>query len=168
MSDTDAPVEIGVIARAHGVRGELRVHLHNPESTALSAADSIYIGDQRHPLETVRAVNKAFLIRVEGLNDRTAAERLKGEPVSVDREHLGLDGDDVLLTELIGLRAQLADGSHWGEVVGLETGPQVRLIIRREHSVCELPLVDAFVLSVDADGKTMVVDPPEGLPENEE
>ena len=37
-------VEIGVVARPHGVRGELRVHLHNPESTALDAAEEVWIG----------------------------------------------------------------------------------------------------------------------------
>ena len=34
-------IEIGVVARPHGVRGELRVHLHNPESTALDDAELI-------------------------------------------------------------------------------------------------------------------------------
>lgn len=159
------PIEVGVIARAHGVRGELRVHLHNPDSEALANAETLWVGEASFVLESVRATNQAFLIRLAGIDDRTAAERLKGNVVRVDRADLGLADDDVLLVDLIGLRAVHVDGSEWGEIVAIENGAQDRLVIAREGKSYQLPLVDAFVVSVDLEAKTVVVDPPDDLPE---
>jgi ribosomal 30S subunit maturation factor RimM len=44
-------VEIGVVARAHGIRGEVRVHLHNPGSTALEEVEVLYLGDREMQVE---------------------------------------------------------------------------------------------------------------------
>lgn len=44
----DARIEIGGIARAHGIRGEVVVHTHDPDSTTLAsiadAGGTIFVG----------------------------------------------------------------------------------------------------------------------------
>src|SRR5690606_15980344 len=107
----------------------------------------------------------AVLALLEGIGDRDAAEALRGSTVEVDREDLELDDGEVLLADLVGCRAVLADGSDWGEVVRVVTGPQDRLVIRHGDIERELPLVDELVTAIDLEAGTIEVAPPEGLPE---
>jgi 16S rRNA processing protein RimM len=98
------------------------------------------------------------------VTDRDVAEDLRGSSVEVDRA-LVADDDDVLLTDLVGLRVELEDGTAWGEIVGVDLGPQDRLVIHHGDVERQLPLVDAFVLSVDLEAGRVIVAPPDGLPE---
>ncbi len=158
-------VEIGVIARPHGVRGELRVHLHNPESTALDVVEDISIGDRTYQVTQARLVKGGALIRLEGVDDRDGAERLVGKPVEVPREQLELNEDDQLLSDFLGCELKLADGSSWGKIVEVVAGTQDRLVIHHGDIERYLPLVDVFFESMDLEAKSIVVNPPEDLPE---
>lgn len=162
MSDA---VEVGVVARPHGVRGELRVALHDDGSTALSTAKSVLLGDTRYPVASARPVKGAVLLCVDGVSDRDAADALRGVTVSVDRGDLDLRDGDVLLADLIGFRVELADGSAWGEVVEISTGPQDRLVIVDGDVERMLPIVDEFVVDIDVEAGVIIVEPPDGLPE---
>jgi 16S rRNA processing protein RimM len=158
-------VEIGYVARAHGIRGELRVVTHDPESTTLSSAPSVCIGDASYRVRKARSVDGGFLVTLEGVADRNQAERLKGKPVLVDRELVASE-DEVLLSELVGCQLVLDSGEVWGQVAAIESSPyQDRLVVHHDGVERLLPVVDAFILDIDLDTATIVVDPPEGLPE---
>jgi 16S rRNA processing protein RimM len=158
-------VEVGVVTRPHGVRGEVRVHLHNPDSEALLQADEVVVGEHRYAVTGARAVKDAVLLRLESLTDRNAAELLREQPVLVDREALALEEGEVLLSDLVGCAARLPDGSDFGKVVAVHTGAQDRLVIHQGEVERELPLVEAFIVEVDLEAGTIVVDPPDELPE---
>ncbi len=159
-------VEVGYVARAHGVRGELRVVLHNPESRAFDTTRQVVVGGTAYDLIRARAVDGAVLLLVGGVGDRNAADALRGATIEVDRDELALDDDQVLLSDLVGLAVELPDGSPWGEVVAVEPGPQDRLIIHDGQLERLLPVVDALIVDIDVDGGRIVVDPPEGWPES--
>jgi 16S rRNA processing protein RimM len=161
----DDRVEIGVIARPHGVRGELRVVLHNPSSTALGAAETLYVGDRSLAIESARHTTGAWLVRLAGVADRDQADALRGQPVAVSRADLELDEGEVLLVDLVGCRVELADGSPWGVIEAIETGPQDRLVIRDGDIERQLPVADQLILDIDLEARRVVIDPPEGLPE---
>jgi 16S rRNA processing protein RimM len=59
--------------------------------------------------------------RLEGVNDRDAAERLNGVELYADRELLPPteDEDDFYHADLIGLDARLADGAVLGQVIAV-------------------------------------------------
>jgi len=158
-------VEIGYVARAHGIRGELRVVTHDPESTALDDLDSIFVGGHVFALSSARPTRGAWLVKLAEVGDRNRAEGLKGLAVEVLRDDLELDEGEVLLAELVGCRAVLESGEPWGEIVAVETGAQDRLVIHRGDVEVLLPVVDALVLDVDLEGGEVTVAPPEGLPE---
>jgi len=165
-SSPDGPVEIGVVSRAHGIRGEIRVHLHNPESTALEVAEEVLVGGRAFAVAAARPVQGAYLVALRGVGDRDAADALRGQAVAVHRDDLELGDDEVLLADLIGCRVELPDGSDWGVVRRVEPGPQDRLVI--EHGAVErlLPVVDELLIDIDLDRRRVVVDPPEGIPED--
>jgi len=159
-------VEVGYVAKAHGVRGELRVHLHNPDSEVLFDVEQLVIGGRDYLVEGARPGGKGgVLLALDGVNDRDAAEALRGSAVSVERGELELDDGDVLAVDLIGCAAVLEDGTPWGVVEDIVVGAQDRLVIRDGDVVRELPWVDELVPSIDLDARRVVVAPPEGLPE---
>lgn len=164
MSD-DRRIEVGFVARAHGIRGEICAIPHDPASTTLEHATAVWIGGRRYEITAARATQKGFLLALDGVPDRTAAEGLRGATVEVARDEIALEEGEVLLADLIGCEARLPDGTPWGTIVGLDVGPQVRLVIRDGAVVRELPLVDALVPAIDVDARVVTVDPPEGLPE---
>jgi len=158
-------VEIGVVARPHGVRGELRIHIHNDESTAFDVVDEACIGGESYAIVSARKVKNGYLVRLEGLDDRTAAERLIGKTVEVPRDQLELDEHDLLLSDFLGCELRLPDGGSWGKVVEVVAGTQDRLVIHDGDIERYLPLVDEFVTDVDITTKIITVDPPDELPE---
>ena len=158
-------IEIGVVSRPHGVRGELRMHLHNAESTALDVVDELFVGGTRYPLASARSTTGGALVRLVGVDTRDLAEGLVGKPVEVLRDWLELDEEDVLLDEIVGCQVELEDGSPWGQVVAVEAGIQDRLVIHDGAMERYLPLVDVFVRDIDRVARKIVVAPPDDLPE---
>jgi len=154
-----------VVSKAHGIKGEVLVVLHDPESTTLGEVDEVLIGGTPHAVRGARPIGGAYLLALTDVRDRDVAAGLRGQPVAVARDQLDLDDDDVLLADLVGCRAVLADGTAWGEIVAVELGVQDRLVIHHDGVERLLPVVDAFLAEVDVDGRVVVVTPPEGLPE---
>jgi 16S rRNA processing protein RimM len=160
-------VAIGVVSKAHGVRGEMVVILHDPESTSLEEVDTVFVGGVARTVVQARNTGGAYLLLVEGISDRDVAAALRGAVVEIDRDELELDDDEVLLADLIGCRCVLEDGTPWGEIVGVEAGAmQDRLIVRDGQVERQLPVVDAFVASIDLEARVVTVTPPDGLPED--
>jgi 16S rRNA processing protein RimM len=167
MSRARSPVlEIGYVARPHGVRGELRVVTHDPESTTLLDAGEIEIAGVPYRIEQARQVEGAFLVRVAGVGDRNRAETLRGKPVAVDRALIPLDEGEVFLADLVGCAVVREDGSAYGTIAAIETGVQDRLVIHDGDVERLLPLVPEFVIDVNLEEGRVVVAPPEDLPES--
>src|SRR5262249_9033037 len=122
-------VEIGAVARAHGIRGEVVVHTHDPASTVLADAKVVYVGNEARDVARARGTPKGWIVQLAGIDDRDAADALRGRVVEVDREQLGLAPTDVLLCDLVGCDVRLADGTPYGKVVAIDTSGQDRLVI---------------------------------------
>jgi 16S rRNA processing protein RimM len=159
-------VEIGIVSKAHGVRGEVVVILHDAESTALEDVETVHVAGVARKVVQARNTGGAYLLAVEGITDRDAAAALRGAVVEVDRDALDLDEDEVLLSDLVGCKCVLEDGTAWGEIVAVEMGMQDRLIIRDGNIERQLPVVDAFIADIDLENGVVKVTPPEGLPED--
>ncbi|MBS1124391.1 MAG: rRNA processing protein RimM [Deltaproteobacteria bacterium] len=157
-------LEIGGVARAHGIRGEVAIVTHDPDSVALETIKTIYIAGVEYHILEARSADKGWLVRLEGIPTRTEAEGLRGKPVEVDRAALGLVEGEVLLDDLVGCKVVLPDGSPWGTIVEIEGGFQDLLVIHDGELERLLPLVDEFVKTIDTAAGIVTVDPPEGLP----
>jgi 16S rRNA processing protein RimM len=102
-------------------------------------------------------------VKVEGVSDRTAAERLVGAEVLAPREELGEAAEgEHLWTDLEGLEVLTAAGEAVGRVTGLyATGGVDVLVVTGPRGEKLVPL--APYVEVDVAGRRIVVDPPEGL-----
>ena len=166
--DEPRRIEVGYVARAHGVRGEVAVVPLVPGSTSVGEVDAVWIGGRRYAVAKARPVNDGYLLVLDGVTDRDVAAALRGQAVEVDRDDLDLEDDDVLLADLVGCKVVTADGVSWGEVVAIELGPQDRLVIHDVDARVErlLPVVDAFLADIDLEGAVITITPPDGIPED--
>jgi 16S rRNA processing protein RimM len=152
-------VSIAYVARAHGLRGELRLHVHNDETTALRRGARVVLrprgGLEREvKLSSVRRADKAYLVTAEGVADRDAAEALKGADVLVPREALPPPEEgEFYACDVEGARAELVDGTPIGTVRELRSYPSVDVLVidRPGAEELEVPLVEDYVAEVDPD-----------------
>jgi 16S rRNA processing protein RimM len=161
----DPRIEIGRIARAHGIRGEVAIVAHDRASELLDRVGEVWIGGVLRRVIGARNTPRGWLVQLEAVATRDDAEALRGKPVEVDRDLLDLDDGDVLLADLVGCRVQRRDGTPWGTITAVEAGMQDRLVIHDGEIERQLPLVDEFVTAIDLEAGVVTVDPPEGLPE---
>ena len=138
---------------------------HDPDSQTLATVAEIYVGGVPYAVEDARPTPKGWLVALAGVTTRDAAEALRGQEVAVDRTALQLAEGDVLLSDLVGCRVVLADGTPYGEIAAIDVVGQDRLVIHDNGIERLLPLVDAFVTSIDLEAGVVTVTPPEGLPE---
>ena len=158
-------LEIGGVARAHGIHGEVAIVTHDPDSETIGRVETIVVGGVERKIVEARNTQRGWLVLLDGILTRSDAEALRGQTVEVPREALELAEDDVLLHDLVGCKVQLRDGTPWGEIVEIDAGFQDRLVIRDGAVERMLPLVDELVTDIDLDARIVTVDPPEGLPE---
>ena len=114
---------MGRIGAAHGIRGEVRIQSFTEDPMALAGYGPLATNRPGLTviIATARASGSMLVARLEGIDDRTAAEKLNGVELYVDRALLPqpADEDEFYHADLIGLRAQLGDGTTLGEGVAL-------------------------------------------------
>lgn len=156
-------VALGAVVRPHGVRGELRVHRFNPESTLLLETGVVWLREGHAPrevrVESARAHGASVLLVLEGCRSREAAELLRGAEVCVSREALPPpDEDEVYHADLLGLRVRTDDGAVSGEVVEVLTYPSAEcLLVRSEEGDREVPFLAPYLVRVDLAAREVVV-----------
>lgn len=160
-------IRIGHVARPHGVRGELRVHLDDAASTVLYEVERVFIGGEERVIAGARPTNGAALLAIEGVGDRDAADRLRGLDVEVRRDEIALADGEFLVADLIGCEVVDEGGASLGRGVALLRGAQDVLVIHDEARGVErlLPVVPEFIRAVDRTARRVVVAPPDDLPE---
>ncbi|CAO3376558.1 ribosome maturation factor RimM [Azospirillum argentinense] len=157
---------VGQFAGAHGVRGLVKVKSFTEDAQAVASYGPLSDerGARRFALTLQGTMKDLFLVRVDGIATREQAQELTGVRLYVDRSALPEteDEDEFYHADLIGLRAELADGTVWGTVKALyDFGAGDVLEIRTESGPLEmLPFTRACVPVVDVKGGRVVVDLP--------
>jgi 16S rRNA processing protein RimM len=114
-------IALAAIAGAHGVKGELRLKLFSDSIASLSRHQSLYVGGVERRLLAIRDSGKTAVARFEGIDERSAAEGLRGSLVEVDRSALPpLEDGEYYHADLIGLEAVDGAGNRIGTVVAVE------------------------------------------------
>jgi 16S rRNA processing protein RimM len=159
-------ITLGVIGAPHGVKGELRVKSSTADPLAIGSYGPVTLPDGRRlKVKSVRQGGEVVIVKLEGINDRSAAETLKHMTLSVPRDRLPPpdDEDDFYHADLIGLRCETADGGLVGHVTAVHDfgagdvldirpavkGPQLSLGFTKAN----VPVVDV------ASGRLVVVLP---------
>ncbi|AMK10529.1 MAG: ribosome maturation factor RimM [Pseudodesulfovibrio sp.] len=164
-------IPVGGVVKAHGIRGEFGIRSYADSPALFDAVPALFLSDGKgrpRPIEIAswRPHKELILMTSPQVTDRDQAEALRGRELLVREQDLPeLEDGELYLHELIGCRVVLTDGSPVGELTGFyETGEQDTWVIVNEAGVeILLPAVPEFVLDVDLDSETIVIEPPEGL-----
>ena len=153
---------LGRIVGAHGVRGIVRIRSHtaNPDDLAAYGALSDATGSRRFAVTVTGHVKSLLLARIDGVEDRDAAEALRGTDLHVPRAALPpTEGEEYYHVDLLGLRAESEDGTQLGRVSAVHdhgAGPIVEIQPPDGPSTL-VPFTREHVPAVDIEGGRIVV-----------
>ncbi len=163
-------IEIGTTGRPHGISGELRFHIDGRYRDSLPGLERIFIATEGMSPQPVRIValrphNEVILACLEGAEDRTAAEALKGAALFASPEDLEKAGCPGPFPEqMIGMSVRTEAGERAGILVSVDEYPAGDMLVvedgEREHLI---PVVPEIVLSIDLESREIVIRPPAGL-----
>jgi 16S rRNA processing protein RimM len=164
---------IGRVGRAHGLKGEVRVELHFDGSDALEQVDELWLspkaetpdGARKYAIEAARPVPKAFLVKLEGVEERNGAEALRGATVWVARSALpDTDESEYYLVDLIGAKVVGPEGEI-GTVIEIATHPSIDALVIQtgDGRRLEQPLVPDWISRVSVADKLVELSTLEGL-----
>lgn len=166
-------VPLAVVGRPHGVRGELRAHPFSEDSDLLGQVDEVLVrfvdGPRRGEahevsLDSVRPGNDALLVKLHGVDDRDAADEVRGAQLCVRRADFPvLEEGEFYACDVVGAAVEL-DGEVVGVVESLQSYPTVDLlVVVVRGGRYEVPLVDGYVDVVDVDAGKVVLRTLDGL-----
>jgi 16S rRNA processing protein RimM len=119
---TSPRVLLGVVATAHGIKGEVKVKTFTKTPDSLGAYGPVTTQDGRVLEIAALRATKAdeAVVRFAGIADRNTAETLKGAQLHVERESLPAPGlREFYYADLVGLNAEDASGKRLGTVHGV-------------------------------------------------
>jgi 16S rRNA processing protein RimM len=158
-------IVLGRIVAPYGLHGWLKVHPFGDGSDAWSAMGQWWLakdaekGDWRQfKLVEAKSHGRGLVARLDGIDDRSAAESLEGLYIAAPRELLPKTAaDEYYWADLIGLKVENTLGTPLGEVVELlETGANSVLVVSEGEGEAKrerlLPFVAQVVKKVDVAG----------------
>lgn len=155
-------LEVGRIVKAHGLAGEVVVHPVSNVAGRFEAGVVLYAAGEPMVIVSSRPHQHRWLVRFEGIEDRTGAEELRGKLLMGDLPGDAPEGE-VWVHEMIGARVRTRDGTDLGTVVAVEANPAHDLLVLEDGAL--VPMVFVVEVRPGGDGHPgdVVIDPPEGL-----
>lgn len=165
-------IAVGVVRKAHGVRGEASVEpwtdsverFEELETVTLVSPDE---SESREiAIESMRPHGERALIKFAGIDTPEDVQLLQNWTVEIPIDQArALDEDEYFLHDLAGLRLVDSEGRDRGTVLeAFEGGGGILLDVKRpDGKRFELPFAASICTSVDLEAKTITVDLPEGI-----
>jgi 16S rRNA processing protein RimM len=154
---------LGRIAAAHGIRGDVLIKAFTQEPDGIAAYGPLTdeTGTRSLKIKVRRVTPKGVIAGIAGVDDRNAAEALKGLELFVAREKLPEpDEDEIYHADLIGLTATDEAGTEIGKIVNVENfggGDLLELRLTGKRSTELVPFTHAHVPVVDiATGRLVI------------
>ncbi len=154
MSPPTGLLEIGVIRRPHGVKGDTYVDLVTDREDRLAVGSRLWARGEWRTVVRSKRLPQRWLVHFEGFEDRTAIEALTNAPLHAEPVH---DPDALWVHELVGSTVVELAGTQRGRCIGVLANPA--------HDILELDsgaLVPVIFVLHCVDGVT-TIDPPDGL-----
>lgn len=161
-------VRIGQITAPHGVRGDVRVFPLTDFPERFEALGEVLLGPEARPVRVhVRGtVRDLIVLKFDGVDDRNAAEKLRGAYLQVERSQVHPPPEGYYYAfQLIGLQVVDPNGEPLGSVLDFENGAAHALYVvkRPDGHIFRVPAVAQFVEQIDLEAGRVVIRPIPGL-----
>ncbi|HKP60071.1 MAG TPA: ribosome maturation factor RimM [Polyangiales bacterium] len=163
-------IALGVVMGTHGVRGDLRVKLHNPESQLLFELEAVQLRApgqaaldtklRRYPLSQVRPGGKGLLMHLHGVDTVEQAQALRGQELCVARSQLpDLPEGEFYYCDLEGLPLVDLDGRQRGTIERVHEYPAASVLrVKSDQGVLEVPMREPYLVQIDLAAGRVVAD----------
>ena len=155
---------VGYISGVFGVRGEVKVFLHNVESDLFNIATRFILLDddgKQEPVElSIRSgAGKKIIGKLKGITDRNIAESKVGHQILFKKRDLPeLPEGEWYMHQLLGLPVFTESGQKIGEITEIIEGDVDIWVAENDDEVVYLPNTDDEIISVDLTSGVIVSD----------
>lgn len=160
-------IEIGWVGKAHGLKGEVKIHIQDFYEDDLFKASSVHIGEPAVPyfLESIRA-GGAVILKIEDLDSREQVSLLSNRPLYLMDSQVAQrdEADETPFDALIGYSIQAKDYPLLGPITGIMDLPSHHLA-ELNHAGKDLliPLHEDLIVGLDEASKVLEMALPAGL-----
>ncbi|NOR62045.1 MAG: 16S rRNA processing protein RimM [Rhodobacteraceae bacterium] len=159
---------VGAVMGAFGVRGEVRLKSFCADPSAIETYSPLTTeSGKSYEVRLVRSVKSGFGAQLSGIDDKDAADALRGTKLYAKRDDLPtLPDDEYYHSDLIGLEVLDTGGIRLGKVILVQdfgAGNILEIAGKGLKEPAMLPFTLANVPTVDLKAGKIIADPPEGL-----
>lgn len=171
--DQTAWATIGKIVAPFGIRGELKTYSLSDVPDRFSRLDSVYLTPnyRRHTIEGVRPYKGTMvLLKLEGVDDATTAETLRGCDLCIPLSQLAaLPPDTYYQHDILGLRMVTLDEREVGTIVDIITtgSNDVYVVKAQSGQQILIPAIKEVIKQIDLIRCIIYIDPMKGLLDDE-
>lgn len=171
MSDL---IEVGVIAGAYGVRGEVRIKSYCAVPEDIEAYSPLWTAGRAREvkLSILRPIKSGFAVRIPEVANKEEADALRGTMLYAERNQLpSLPDDEYYYTDLIGLEVYDTGGVLLGTVKNVANNGAddlLEMLLKGSSATTFIPFTKAAVPTVDLTAGRIIADPPLGILPDEE
>jgi 16S rRNA processing protein RimM len=169
----DRDIYLGRIVKAFGIRGEVKFVASDDYWDGVLASGALALrwvaedGVEETPVrvEAARPHAGALLLKLDGVDDRDAAEAEVGRELFIDRARMDVPPPESERPfQVMGRRVLLEDGEEIGRVTAvLPSAAHVVYEVTGPRGVVLIPGVPQFIVARDEAGGTLTVRPIPGL-----
>ena len=159
-------VVVGRVLGSWGRRGELKVQLHTDYEDRFASGSTVYTEGVRRIVEHSRPYKAGILVKLQGVNGRGSAERLRNAFLTVPATELPTLGESTYFYfQIIGMEVWTTEGEHLGFIHEIiETGSNDVYVVRRQSGRDILvPAIAEAIVEVNTERGRMTVSLLEGL-----
>lgn len=154
-------ITVGEIVKAQGILGEVKVKPLTASAERFKKLRVLYVDDKPFKVLGLRIERDHVFLKLQGVDDRNAAESLRGKFLCIDRVHaVDLEDGEYFIADLLGCALVTETGDVLGEItdVAQDTGT-ADVITARAPNGKELrfPFLNRIVASVDVGQKKFTV-----------
>ena len=116
--------ELGQVLKPQGIRGELKLQPYTDDLERFGALSHVYLRKngayEKRRVQSARVYREFAFIKLEGIDDRNAAELLRNQSLYIDRQHAApLPKGAQYIADLIGLTVWDDAGKRIGKVADI-------------------------------------------------
>lgn len=164
-------IKIGRIVNAVALRGEVKVYNYSGYRERYEELERIIADDKEIEIEKVRYQQQMVILKLAGIDDRNAAEAMKGKDVFITEEDLlDLPEDTFYIRDLIGLSVIDAENDQMiGKIKDVlqPSSQDIYVVTLEKGGEVMIPVVSEFVKEVSIDEGYVKVHLIEGMIEDE-
>jgi len=161
---------VGKIVACFGIDGYLKIQPMTHTIDRLGLLKTALIGLSadsavQYDIDEVLEKNRGTMLKVRGINSRTAAETLVGAFLFVSEKDLSAPPEgSYFVHDIIGATVRTQQGETIGTITDVYKAPgQDIWVIRRGEKEYLLPVVKEFIEAVDIAAKQVTIRPMKGL-----